>query len=109
MVGHGRFTVLTGIGGEAWVAAAQAVAERFSIPVDSHLIGPGRELTDLFGDWADAREIDEAGCALVRPDAHVAWRAHHAANNAGDAARRLSDALGRILGVRHHENARAAE
>ncbi|MEX0308661.1 MAG: hypothetical protein AB3N17_00300, partial [Tateyamaria sp.] len=27
------------------------------------------------GDWARAREVGEAGCVLVRPDHHVAWRA----------------------------------
>jgi 2,4-dichlorophenol 6-monooxygenase len=39
------------------------------------VIGPGREITDLYDDWARLREIGEDGCVLVRPDAHVAWRA----------------------------------
>ena len=40
------------------------------------MIGPGREYTDLYDDWARVREVQEDGCVLVRPDAHVAWRAH---------------------------------
>jgi 2,4-dichlorophenol 6-monooxygenase len=29
---------------------------------------------DLYHDWHRAREIDEAGALLVRPDGYVAWR-----------------------------------
>ena len=38
-------------------------------------VGPGCDYEDPFGDWARAREIGDAGCVLVRPDQHVAWRA----------------------------------
>ena len=109
MAGHGRFTVLTGIGGEAWANAAHAASERYGVAVEAYVIGPGRELEDLFGDWAEAREVGEAGCVLVRPDQHVAWRAKDAAADAGDAESRLADALGRILGRQGREMARAAE
>lgn len=73
------------------------------------MIGPGRELEDLFGDWAEAREVEEAGCVLVRPDQYVAWRAHGAAADGGDAEDQLSDALGRVLGRRGREMAQVAE
>jgi 2,4-dichlorophenol 6-monooxygenase len=69
VAGKGRFVLLTGIGGDGWVAAAEAIG------IEAFVIGPGRELTDLYGDWAEAREVGEAGCVLVRPDAHVGWRA----------------------------------
>lgn len=105
LVGQGRFTVLTGITGQAWADAARAASDRYGVPVEAHVIGPGREYEDLFGDWAEAREVGEAGCVLVRPDQHVAWRAHGAA---ADAADRLADALGRVLGRRGREMARAA-
>jgi 2,4-dichlorophenol 6-monooxygenase len=75
VVGKGRFTLLTGIGGEAWVKAAQAVSEQLGVPIEPFVIGPGRELEDLYGDWARAREIPDQGCLLVRPDAHIAFRA----------------------------------
>jgi 2,4-dichlorophenol 6-monooxygenase len=71
---YGRFTVLTGIAGEAWVAAAEAVAKRLDVPVAAVVIGPGREVDDLYYDWAVQREVTESGALLVRPDKHVGWR-----------------------------------
>ncbi len=76
LVGKGRFTLLTGISGGAWATAAQRVATTLGIELVAHVIGPGREYTDLYDDWARVREVQEDGCVLVRPDAHVAWRAH---------------------------------
>ncbi|WP_354003064.1 hypothetical protein [Microbacterium elymi] len=72
LVGHGRFTLLTGIGGERWRDAAAGLG------VDVVVIGPGQEVEDPYGDWAEARGTDEAGCVLVRPDHHVAFRSMHA-------------------------------
>jgi 2,4-dichlorophenol 6-monooxygenase len=76
VVGKGRFTLLTGIGGDAWVKAAEAVSEKLGLQIDPFVIGPGHELEDLYGDWARLREITDTGCLVVRPDAHVAYRAH---------------------------------
>jgi 2,4-dichlorophenol 6-monooxygenase len=59
------------------------------------VIGPGRELEDLFGDWAALREIEDTGCLLVRPDQYVGFRAMHLAE---DAAASLTGALRQILG-----------
>ena len=36
--------------------------------------GPGREITDIYYDWARIREVDEDGALLVRPDKHIGWR-----------------------------------
>lgn len=71
---YGRFTVLTGIAGEAWVPAAEAVAKQLDVPLAAVVIGPGREFTDLYYDWAGQREVEESGALLVRPDKHVGWR-----------------------------------
>jgi 2,4-dichlorophenol 6-monooxygenase len=71
---YGRFTVLTGIAGEAWVPAAEAVAKRLDVPLAAVVIGPGRDVDDLYYDWADQREIEESGALLVRPDKHIGWR-----------------------------------
>ena len=68
--------LLTGISGGAWASAAQRVAATLNIDLVAHVIGPGREYTDLYDDWARVREVGEDGCVLVRPDAHVAWRAN---------------------------------
>ena len=69
-----RFTLLTGITGEAWAAAADKVGHDLGIPLEAVVIGPGREVTDLYDDWAKLREIDESGALLIRPDKHIGWR-----------------------------------
>ncbi len=74
LTGHGGFTILTGIGGEAWEEAAKLVGQELGLAVQVHLIGPRRSVQDHTGDWARAREIRDSGCILVRPDHHVAWR-----------------------------------
>ncbi|HWK67980.1 MAG TPA: FAD-dependent monooxygenase [Rhizobiaceae bacterium] len=74
LCGHGRFTILTGIGGRAWVDAATALAAELDLPITVHVIGPRQQWQDHYGDWARAREVGDAGAVLVRPDHHVAWR-----------------------------------
>jgi 2,4-dichlorophenol 6-monooxygenase len=94
IAGKGRFVVLTGIGGERWIEAARKASSTHEIAIEAFVIGPGRDFTDLYGEWAEAREIGESGCLLVRPDAHVGWRAAEA----GDEQNRLSAAVARMLG-----------
>jgi 2,4-dichlorophenol 6-monooxygenase len=95
LCGHGRFTLLTGIGGETWVAVAEALGKEMGLPINAHLIGPRRKITDHTGDWARASEISDAGCLVVRPDHHVAWRAAEmTANPAADLRRVLRAILG---------------
>ena len=75
VVGKGRFALLTGVSGRRWADAARAVSgtsgsksrPRSSVRAGEHI--------DLYDDWARLREVGEDGCVLVRPDAHVAWRA----------------------------------
>ncbi|MEI4278201.1 FAD-dependent monooxygenase [Klenkia terrae] len=74
LVGHGRFTVVTGIGGEGWVSAADAVGADLGLDVGTALIGPGRSHDDLYGDWARLRGVSDGGALLVRPDGYVAAR-----------------------------------
>jgi 2,4-dichlorophenol 6-monooxygenase len=71
---YGRFTVLTGITGRAWVEAAEALAGKLDIPLGGVVIGPGQRWSDLYFDWARLREVAEDGAILVRPDKHVGWR-----------------------------------
>ena len=97
LCGHGRFTLLTGIGGEGWVKAAKAAATRFGIEVDAITIGPsGCDAMDIYADWYHASEIEEDGCILVRPDHHVAWRAATASATAEDD---LAQVVRRILAI----------
>ncbi|MBU2662160.1 FAD-dependent monooxygenase [Actinoplanes bogorensis] len=86
--GQGRFTLFTGLGGEAWVAAAAALD---IVPV---LIGPGQEYEDIYGDWARLREVGDSGCVLVRPDNYVCFRS---AELAADPAATLGAAIRSVL------------
>lgn len=95
LTGRGRFTLLTGIGGEAWVAAAEAVGDALGINVRTHVIGPRRDYEDHGGEWAELREVADAGCVLVRPDHHVAWRS---AGLGADPAAELTRVLRAVLG-----------
>ncbi|RZU20170.1 2,4-dichlorophenol 6-monooxygenase [Kribbella rubisoli] len=95
VVGKGRFTLLTGIGGDAWVKAAQSVSEHLGVPIEPYVIGPGRELDDLYGDWARVREIPDEGCLLVRPDAHIAYRSFEQPDDPTGA---LQQAVSALLG-----------
>jgi 2,4-dichlorophenol 6-monooxygenase len=72
---YGQFTLFTGITGEDWATAAQKAGDQLGVPIKTVVIGPGRETTDLYFDWAKLREVAEDGAVLVRPDKHVGWRA----------------------------------
>jgi 2,4-dichlorophenol 6-monooxygenase len=96
LAGKGRFTLFTGIGGEAWLDAAREVSARTGVEIAPFMIGPARDAHDTYDDWARAREVEESGCVLVRPDAHVAWRANEVA---GDATAELGRVMESLLGV----------
>jgi 2,4-dichlorophenol 6-monooxygenase len=76
-----QFTVFTGIAGQAWVDAVDALSDQLGVTLGSVVIGPGREYIDLYYDWARRREIDEDGALLVRPDKIVAWRSFSSLQN----------------------------
>jgi 2,4-dichlorophenol 6-monooxygenase len=69
-----RFTLLTGISGEAWAGAAEKVAHDLGVPLEAVVIGPGEPVTDIYFDWARLREVAEDGALLIRPDKHIGWR-----------------------------------
>jgi 2,4-dichlorophenol 6-monooxygenase len=95
LAGHGAFTLLTGIGGEAWVDAAQKLAKDRGLNLIARVIGPRRDYEDHTGDWARAREVSDGGCILVRPDHHVAWRAM---TSSATAEKDLASALKSLMG-----------
>jgi 2,4-dichlorophenol 6-monooxygenase len=96
LVGKGRFTLLTGIGGECWTQAAAAVEAAYGMPFDVVSIGPaGCDAQDIYADWYRQSEVDEDGCVVVRPDMYVAWRAKQAVANASDV---LVGVFGQLLG-----------
>jgi 2,4-dichlorophenol 6-monooxygenase len=89
LCGGGAFTLLTGIGGEAWCEAAASLETELGIKIRTHVIGPRQPHVDHVGDWARASEITDTGCVLVRPDHHVAWRAQDMAGDPGAELRRV--------------------
>ena len=95
ITGHGQWTLLTGIGGEAWLEAVNQAEQDLGLQLVTWVIGPRRDYEDHTGDWARAREITDSGCLLVRPDHHVAWRSPSMAGNPVGELRRV---LGAILG-----------
>jgi 2,4-dichlorophenol 6-monooxygenase len=100
---YGAFTLFTGIAGEAWAEAAEKVSRDLDVAIKTVIIGPGREVTDIYYDWARVREIDEDGALLVRPDKFIAWRSM-SLPAAPDQA--LRDALAAVLDQRRLKNAK---
>ncbi|HEY6922297.1 MAG TPA: hypothetical protein VI653_02425, partial [Steroidobacteraceae bacterium] len=69
----GRFVLLAGNAGSAWVDAARALNQEFGgLPLGAYCIG--RDLADLSPGFPAAYGISSAGAALLRPDGFVAWR-----------------------------------
>jgi 2,4-dichlorophenol 6-monooxygenase len=91
---YNTFTLFTGIAGETWAEAADKVSRDFNVPIKTVVIGPGREVTDIYYDWARIREIDEDGVLLVRPDKVIGWRSM---SLPADPERTLANALTALL------------
>jgi 2,4-dichlorophenol 6-monooxygenase len=91
-----RFTLITGIAGQAWADAAAEVAAELRVPLEAVVIGPGREYTDLYFSWEKRSGLPEDGAILVRPDKIIAWRAMGAA---ADPAGELRAALRQVLSL----------
>ena len=96
LVGKGRFTILTGIGGDVWKEAAAAVTATYGLPIEVVTIGPaGCDALDIYADWYRQSEVEEDGCVVVRPDMYVGWRAKQATSKASNI---LVDVFGKLLG-----------
>jgi FAD binding domain len=67
LVGHGRFSVVTGIGGEDWLEAAGQLAEKLGVEITPVSIGPGQPYEDRTGPGPScARSPTAACCWCVR-------------------------------------------
>ena len=95
LAGKGKFTLFTGIGGQEWAHAIKRIEKDFGLEINVVEVGPGKAYTDIYGEWAEAREIFDSGCLLVRPDFHVAFRAKHISSTP---LQDLSQAFQQILG-----------
>jgi 2,4-dichlorophenol 6-monooxygenase len=97
LAGHGTFSVWTGIGGQAWLDAAQAFSAETGLPVTLVSVGPGQPFEDPYGTWAELREISDGGVLLVRPDLYVAARHTSAPDSPESAAHWLRQSLTSVL------------
>lgn len=68
------FLLLCGADGLDWSNAAAVVAAETGLTIRAVRVGKGGEATDPSESWLRAREVEEDGAVLVRPDAHVAFR-----------------------------------
>jgi 2,4-dichlorophenol 6-monooxygenase len=95
LVAPGRFLLIAGEEGDAWCAAAHALAADDDVPVDAVRIGHlDGDLFDPRCTWLRHRGIGSDGAVLVRPDRFVAWRAPAASE---DPRRALAEAFSQIL------------
>lgn len=93
VTGKGRFTIVTGLAGQAWVQAAKELGLPY---LDTVVTGQGNT-QDPYCEWQRRREIEEAGVLLVRPDGIVAWRHSTAPSDGKRAKELLSNALSVVL------------
>lgn len=100
VVGHGRFTILTGIGGKAaWTAAAKQVTEATGIEITVASIGWGCDYGDTLFRWHEVRGVEENGAVLVRPDRTVAWRAKKLIGDDAANGAKLQQVVSKIMGL----------
>jgi 2,4-dichlorophenol 6-monooxygenase len=98
LVGMGAFTLLTGLSGLSWAAAADRCRDELDLPLRTVVVG-GSAARDAYGDWARlvGADLAEDGCLLVRPDGYIAWRCSAAPSDAMAAYGELRQALIRVL------------
>ncbi|MGW6457630.1 FAD-dependent monooxygenase [Streptomyces sp. NPDC055078] len=96
LVGGGKFALITGIGGDAWLRAAEKISAELGVEIVPRAVGPRLAHDDVYGDWARLSEIDDRGCLLVRPDRHIAWRSPDLTD---DPVRTLRDVMRQVLAL----------
>jgi len=93
---YDRFTLITGIGGEAWQEAAMRVTDQTGVTITPVMVGLGQIHNDVLGSWTRMRETADHGCILIRPDRFIAWRcAGRVADPVGELGRAMRQILGR--------------
>jgi 2,4-dichlorophenol 6-monooxygenase len=91
----GKFVLIAGEDGAAWLEAARKIAENTGIPLDAVTVGADdAQLVDVRFAWLRKRQITRQGAVLVRPDRFVGFRATGAVD---DPTATLISALRQIL------------
>lgn len=93
VTGKGSFSVVTGLSGGAWATAA----DKLDLPFLRTVVIGADGARDSYHDWRRAREIDEAGALLVRPDGYIAWRHVPAIHDEEEAFHLLREAVDAVL------------
>jgi 2,4-dichlorophenol 6-monooxygenase len=86
---YDRFTLITGIGGQAWIDAAAKVSRALNVDIAAFSVGLGQPYDDVLAEWTAIREVKDCGCVLVRPDRVVAWRSMDRVDDPVDALRNV--------------------
>lgn len=94
LIRPGAWLLLAGQNGHAWCEAALELGTELGLDIDIHRIGTDTELRDRDGSWHEVRGHDDAGAILVRPDAHVMFRA---TQDSADATTDLRRAMLHVL------------
>ncbi|MEJ2871502.1 FAD-dependent monooxygenase [Actinomycetospora sp. OC33-EN08] len=95
LVRGGRFLVLAGEEGHAWVEAATKLAVENDLPLAAGTVGVlDSDLVDVRCAWLKHRGIAPAGVVVVRPDRYVAYRS---VGGVADPYTALRDALSQVL------------
>jgi 2,4-dichlorophenol 6-monooxygenase len=95
LVHGGKFLVLAGEAGHAWVEAARSLATENDLPLEAGTVGVGDcNFVDIRCAWLKNRGISATGVVLVRPDRFVAFRSLGAVD---DPYAALKDALSQVL------------
>ena len=93
IAGKGKFSLWTGLSGQAWRRAAERLEFSWLRLV---VVGEG-DARDPYCHWTEISEIAEAGAILVRPDGYVAWRKSVDVWDVEEATALLQNALRTIL------------
>jgi 2,4-dichlorophenol 6-monooxygenase len=95
MVHGGKFLLLAGEDGHAWVEAANKIAAENDLPLVAGTVGVlDSDFVDVRCAWLKNRGISAGGVVLVRPDRYVAFRSIDAVD---DPQTTLRNALSQIL------------
>lgn len=95
LVHGGKFLLLAGEEGHAWVEAAEKLAAENDLPLVAGTVGVlNSDFVDVRCAWLKNRAISATGVVLVRPDRYVAFRSLDAVDDPHAA---LKDALSQVL------------
>ncbi|MCU1679763.1 MAG: putative dichlorophenol monooxygenase/hydroxylase [Amycolatopsis sp.] len=95
LVGRGSFSLVTGLSGVGWNAAAERCAEQLGVRPRVVCVGDV-DARDAYGEWSRVSGIAEDGGLLVRPDGYIAARWTSTPGDENALTRTMSTVLARV-------------